>query len=115
MLGGVPLTGKEGNYAALLGGDADEKIRPCVFQVVRVSGTIKKVEQEAIRRARRDVVRLMAVEGAATGTTNVGPGGNADLLDQILGTTKGKDDDDVVMGVDADDDEDDGEGESDDE
>jgi ribonuclease P/MRP protein subunit POP5 len=26
---------------------------PCVFRVVRVSGTIKKVEQEAIRRAKQ--------------------------------------------------------------
>ncbi|KAI5281865.1 hypothetical protein KEM52_003847, partial [Ascosphaera acerosa] len=32
---------------------------PCVFQVVRVSGTIKQAEEEAIRRARRDVARLM--------------------------------------------------------
>jgi ribonuclease P/MRP protein subunit POP5 len=26
--------------------------RPCVFRVVRVSGTIRKVEKEAVRRAR---------------------------------------------------------------
>ncbi|WEW56869.1 RNA-binding protein pop5 [Emydomyces testavorans] len=30
----------------------------CVFRVVRVSGTMKKVEQEAIRRARLEVLRL---------------------------------------------------------
>ncbi|KJF60432.1 ribonuclease P/MRP protein subunit POP5 [Coccidioides immitis RS] len=30
----------------------------CVFRVVRVSGTMKKAEQEAIRRARLEVVRL---------------------------------------------------------
>ncbi|PGH17085.1 hypothetical protein AJ80_04958 [Polytolypa hystricis UAMH7299] len=34
--------------------------RECVFRVVRVSGTIKKVELEAIRRARREVMRLTA-------------------------------------------------------
>lgn len=26
--------------------------KPCIFRVVRVSGTIKKAEQEAVRRAR---------------------------------------------------------------
>lgn len=31
--------------------------RPCVFQVVRVSGTIKKSEEEAIRRARAAILR----------------------------------------------------------
>ena len=30
---------------------------PCVIRVVRVSGTIRKAEEELIRRARRDVVR----------------------------------------------------------
>ncbi|EEP79780.1 predicted protein [Uncinocarpus reesii 1704] len=30
----------------------------CVFRVVRVSGTMKKVEQEAVRRARLEVARL---------------------------------------------------------
>lgn len=29
----------------------------CVVQVVRVSGTIKKVEEEAVRLARRGIVR----------------------------------------------------------
>lgn len=31
--------------------------RPCVFRVVRVSGTIRKVEEEAVKRARADVLR----------------------------------------------------------
>ncbi len=31
--------------------------QPCVFQVVRVSGTIRKAEQEAIRRARAAVIK----------------------------------------------------------
>lgn len=30
---------------------------PCVFQVVRVSGTIRKSEEEAIRRARYAIMR----------------------------------------------------------
>ncbi|KAL4990137.1 Rpp14/Pop5 family-domain-containing protein [Aspergillus falconensis] len=32
--------------------------RPCVFRVVRVSGTIKKAEEEAVVRARREIIRL---------------------------------------------------------
>ncbi|KAL4902983.1 Rpp14/Pop5 family-domain-containing protein [Aspergillus multicolor] len=36
--------------------------RPCVFRVVRVSGTIKKAEEEAVRRARREIVRLRGQE-----------------------------------------------------
>lgn len=36
--------------------------RPCVFRVVRVSGTIRKAEEEAVRRARRDIVRLRGRE-----------------------------------------------------
>ncbi|KKK12415.1 hypothetical protein ARAM_002333 [Aspergillus rambellii] len=36
--------------------------RPCVFRVVKVSGTIRKAEEEAIRRARREIVRLRGAE-----------------------------------------------------
>lgn len=32
-------------------------LQPCVFQVVRVSGTIRKSEEEAIRRARDAIMR----------------------------------------------------------
>lgn len=32
-------------------------LRPCVFQVLRVSGTIRKSEEEAIRRARDAIMR----------------------------------------------------------
>ena len=34
------------------------------MRVVRVSGTIRKVEEEAIRRARRDILRARREEGA---------------------------------------------------
>ena len=34
-----------------------ESPQPCVMQVVRVSGTIKKAEEEAIRRARAAILR----------------------------------------------------------
>ncbi|KAL3479327.1 Rpp14/Pop5 family-domain-containing protein [Aspergillus californicus] len=36
--------------------------RPCVFRVIRVSGTIKKAEEDAVRRARREIVRLRGME-----------------------------------------------------
>lgn len=36
--------------------------RDCVFRVVRVSGTMRKAEEEAIRRARREIVRVRGVE-----------------------------------------------------
>jgi ribonuclease P/MRP protein subunit POP5 len=38
--------------------------RPCVFRVIRVSGTMRKAEEEAIRRARREIVRLRGAEEA---------------------------------------------------
>jgi ribonuclease P/MRP protein subunit POP5 len=64
---------------------------PCVFQVVRVSGTIRKSEEEAIRRA-RDVLRRAKAEGGA---------GNEDVLDIMMveadvvdaGIVSGSDDD----------------------
>ena len=31
--------------------------RPCVIRVVRVSGTVRKAEEEAVRRARADILR----------------------------------------------------------
>lgn len=43
--------------------------RPCVMQVVRVCGTIKKAEEEAIKRARVAILRAKseADEGATDG------------------------------------------------
>lgn len=39
-----------------------EKMRSCVFRVMKVSGTMKKVEEEAIRRARREISRLKGAD-----------------------------------------------------
>ncbi|KAI9039568.1 Rpp14/Pop5 family protein [Aspergillus affinis] len=36
--------------------------RPCVFRVIRVSGTMRKAEEEAIRRARREILRVRQTE-----------------------------------------------------
>ncbi|KAL4803865.1 Rpp14/Pop5 family-domain-containing protein [Aspergillus unguis] len=42
--------------------DLGNLTRPCVFRVVRVSGTIRKAEEEAVTRARREIVRLRGRE-----------------------------------------------------
>lgn len=42
--------------------------RPCVFRVIRVSGTMRKAEEEAIRRGRREIARVRGVkEGVVLG------------------------------------------------
>lgn len=79
-------------------------MRNAVFRVVRVSGTMRKAEEEAIRRARREIGR--------TKRENMSGGG---VLEGLFG---GKDsaavvgDDEAVFGMDIDDDDDE---ESDDE
>lgn len=45
--------------------------RPCIFRVVRVSGTIRKAEEEAIRQARKLV--LSAQENDLKGFLSTGP------------------------------------------
>ncbi len=57
----LPKTSKQAPY------------RPCVMQVVRVSGTIKKAEEEAIRRARVFILRAKreASEGAMNGLSTI--------------------------------------------
>ena len=43
----------------------EQTATPCVIRVVRVSGTIRKSEEELLRRSRREVVRAKA-EGRST-------------------------------------------------
>lgn len=50
------------SFPGLQRGDAEVA---CVVQVVRVSGTIRKSEEELTRRARRDIVRAK-MEGSTT-------------------------------------------------
>ena len=52
--------------------------KPCIFQVVRVSGTIRKVEEEAIRRAK---VLVLAAKDAMAGKSST-------TLDALLGTSQ---------------------------
>lgn len=58
--------------------------RTCAIRVVRVSGTIKKVEEEAIRRARAAILRAKRESGEGS-------------TDGLLGLL-GKDDEDVLPG-----------------
>lgn len=43
--------------------------RPCVFRVVRVSGTIRKVEEEAVRRAK---LLVLAAKDEMAGRSSLG-------------------------------------------
>jgi ribonuclease P/MRP protein subunit POP5 len=75
---------------ALPGRSRGEKGPSCVIRVVRVSGTIRKSEEEVIKRARREIVRAKGMEG--------------DVLGRLLGE-KGDatvDSGDVDMGSDVD-------------
>ncbi|KAJ6024106.1 hypothetical protein N7540_004903 [Penicillium herquei] len=87
------------------GGDVGQKRpnggreRPCVFRVLRVSGTMKKAEEEAIRRARREIVRVRGVEEKGvlgdliSGTSTAGE----NVMDSIM------DDSEDEMAIDQDD------------
>jgi len=67
--------------------------RPCVFRVVRVSGTIRKVEAEAVRRAK---LFILAAEEEMAGKPSSG------ALDALLrGNDPGRG---LAMAVDQDDD-----------
>ncbi|KAL2222251.1 Rpp14 family [Thermoascus aurantiacus ATCC 26904] len=61
--------------------------RPCVFRVLRVSGTMRKAEEEAIRRARREIVRMrrgeeVGVLGGLVGAVGAGAGAEAVVDDE---------------------------------
>lgn len=51
--------------------------QPCVFRVVRVSGTIRKAEEEAVRRARNLIFEARGVQATKT----------ADPLSNIFSTS----------------------------
>ena len=58
----------------------EAQARSCTIQVVRVSGTIKKVEEEAIKRARAAILRARRESGE----------GSTDALSGILGKDDGE-------------------------
>ncbi|QGA14387.1 hypothetical protein EYB26_002040 [Talaromyces marneffei] len=75
---------------------SETTMRNAVFRVVRVSGTMRKAEEEAIRRARREIGR--------TKRENMNHGG---VLDGLFGEKDGAavvGDDEAVFGMDIDDD-----------
>lgn len=81
--------------------------KPCVFRVVRVSGTIKKAEEEAIRRARDMLLRAKREMGETTDATLDGLLADSDM-DKDTGMGKDHDimieDEDGSAGEDVSDD-----------
>lgn len=73
----------------------------CVIQVVRVSGTIKKSEEEAVRRARVHIVRARRARAASSSLTTGLPADE----DEDLDMTNGIEDHDDAGGQDEDSDE----------
>lgn len=55
----------------------------CVIQVVRVSGTIKKAEEEAIRRARAVIVRAQRAKSGAAAGAELDEDGDLDMTNGI--------------------------------
>ncbi|PWY68415.1 hypothetical protein BO70DRAFT_276302, partial [Aspergillus heteromorphus CBS 117.55] len=72
--------------------------RPCVFRVIRVSGTMRKAEEEAIRRARREIVRLKGLDEIGVLEGLVGGLVEADDSTPVAGVAE-----DVMMMDDSDD------------
>ncbi|KAL4923927.1 Rpp14/Pop5 family protein [Aspergillus undulatus] len=70
--------------------------RPCVFRVVRVSGTIRKAEEEAVRRARREIVRLRGAQEDGV------LGGLVGGLEETARGTSGREVDGIDIDVDVD-------------
>ncbi|KAJ5249895.1 hypothetical protein N7489_000305 [Penicillium chrysogenum] len=56
--------------------------RGCVFRVLRVSGTMRKAEEEAIRRARREIVRVKDAE--EKGVLGELVGGGSPIVDCVM-------------------------------
>ncbi|CAF9928256.1 MAG: hypothetical protein HETSPECPRED_006787 [Heterodermia speciosa] len=81
--------------------------RSCVMQVVRVSGTIKKSEEEAIRRAKNAILKAKkdaagsATEGLNAILDQFGPDVDLEVLRQKrskpIATLEDEDDDDLEM------------------
>ena len=82
------------------GGSTSGEGEACVMRVVRVSGTIRKAEEEAIRRARMDIVK--AKREGREGVLEEGKDAE-ELLEDMLGGGKGDEDLGVVMEEEEDD------------
>ncbi|KAJ5647822.1 hypothetical protein N7490_004194 [Penicillium lividum] len=76
----VPAAGGDPSQKRPNGG----KERGCVFRVLRVSGTMKKAEEEAIRRARREIVRVRGIEEQGVLGDLISGAGREDLTMQNI-------------------------------
>lgn len=70
--------------------------RPCVFRVVRVSGTIRKAEEEAIRQARKLILAAKAEASPANDILSTLAPNEHDQL--MLDVTDNSSDDDMIGG-----------------
>ncbi|KAL1971363.1 hypothetical protein VTN77DRAFT_315 [Rasamsonia byssochlamydoides] len=80
--------------------------RPCVFRVLRVSGTMRKAEEEAIRRARREILRAKKEHEVGVLEGLVGSSSSAGAARKQL-DNEDEDHDAFTMDVDEEDDYDD--------
>ncbi|KAJ9193531.1 hypothetical protein DTO207G8_2476 [Paecilomyces variotii] len=71
--------------------------RSCVFRVVRVSGTMRKAEEEAIRRARREVVRMR--KGEEDSVFDFGGRGDVDVGNVVGSEDEEDEEEDLGMGM----------------
>lgn len=101
------------SHVPAIGGDPAQKRsnggreRPCVFRVVRVSGTMRKAEEEAIRRARREIVRVRGMEekgvlgdligGADGGISKTGKGERISHVQPLTETVMDVSDEEKMM------------------
>lgn len=68
--------------------------RPCIFRVVRVSGTMRKASEEAIRQSRRSI---LAAKGEMSSMPSRTDAPQQNLRDQhILDVTGGESSDDAM-------------------
>lgn len=72
--------------------DKGKGTRACVMRVVRVSGTIKKAEEEAIKRAREAILRAKGQVGGNDSSAVLGEGGDKDGGDAVMMGADGSDD-----------------------
>ena len=67
--------------------------RPCVFRVVRVSGTIRKSEEEAIRQAKRLILAVKDQEANSMQSSMLSYSQNPDRI--MTDVTEDSNDDDA--------------------
>ena len=79
-----------------------EKPRGCVMRVVRASGTIKKAEEDAIRRARVAILKAKGESGTDMLMDVLGEGDDDGLGDMTMGSVVSDEEDGETDGVEND-------------